>query len=128
MVPDANCAHDAIVAQDAIGQDTIGHGLSDSAGEMNVFTDKINDLTVEDEAREGLVPGPRPTRRLSDKILVAFHQACDTAELDVADQLLRVLEFMTNRKPTYGDGNRRRNMESLVAAYERLWHLRHPRR
>ena len=95
---------------------------------MSVFTDKINGNAVEDDSRDGLVPGSRPTRRLSDKILVAFHQACDTTELDVAEQLLRVLEFMMNRRPTYGDGNRRRNMESLVAAYERLWHLRHPAR
>ncbi len=103
-------------------------GLATSASEMSVFTEKISGTAVEDEVREGPAPGLRPTRRLSDKILVAFHQACDTAELEVAEQLLRVLEFMMNRRPTYGDGNRRRNMESLVAAYERLWHLRHPAR
>lgn len=69
---------------------------------------------------------PRHTRRLPDKVLVAFHHACDTADLEVADQLVRVLEIMITRRPATGDGNRRRSMESLVAAHERLWHLRHP--
>ncbi len=68
---------------------------------------------------------PRYSRRLSDKILIAFHHACDQADFDVADQLLRVLENMLTRRPVSVDGNRRRSMESLVAAHERLWHLRH---
>lgn len=69
---------------------------------------------------------PRHTRRLPDKVLVAFHHACDTMDLEVAEQLLRVLELMLTRRPTSVETNRRRSMESLVAAYERLWHLRHP--
>jgi hypothetical protein len=68
----------------------------------------------------------RHSRRLSDKILLAFHQACDQADYEVAEQLLRVLEVMLSRRPTAPDTNRRRSMESLVAAHERLWHLRHP--
>ena len=69
---------------------------------------------------------PRYTRRLSDKILNAFHHACDQADFEVADQLLHILEMMLTRRPLTPDGTRRRNMESLVAAHERLWHLRHP--
>ncbi len=69
---------------------------------------------------------PRYSRRLSDKILIGFHQACDQRDLEVAEQLLQVLEMMLARRPTSPDGGRRRNMESLVAAHERLWHLRHP--
>lgn len=70
---------------------------------------------------------PRYSRRLSDKILIAFHHACDQGDFDVAQQLLHILEMMLTRKPAPVDGgNRRKNMESLVAAYERLWHLRHP--
>ncbi len=68
---------------------------------------------------------PRYSRRLSDKILIAFHGACDQADFDVADQLLRVLEMMLTRRTVTPDGSRRRSMESLVAAHERLWHLRH---
>ena len=69
---------------------------------------------------------PRYSRRLSDKILIAFHQACDQADYDIAEQLLHILETMLKRRPTAPDGNRRRTMESLVAAHERLWHLKHP--
>eukprot|EP01037_Dinobryon_pediforme_P010940 gene10940-11023_t len=67
---------------------------------------------------------PRYSRRLSDKILIAFHHACDQADFEIAEQLLRVLENLLNRRPVNPDANRRRSMETLVAAYERLWHLR----
>ncbi len=97
---------------------------------MAVFTDRmVEEQEVEEGGRDVALPAtPRHTRRLSDKILVAFHQACDTGELDVAEQLLVILEKMMGRRPTANEGNRRRNMESLVAAFERLWHLRHPER
>jgi hypothetical protein len=68
----------------------------------------------------------RQGRRLSDKILIAFHQACDQGDFEIADQLLRVLEMMLTRRSVTPDNNRRRNIETLVAAHERLWHLRHP--
>jgi hypothetical protein len=81
----------------------------------------------EDTGREtGSVAAPRYSRRLSDKILIAFHHACDQADFEVAEQLLHILEMMLTRRPLTPDGTRRRNMESLVAAHERLWHLRHP--
>ena len=69
---------------------------------------------------------PRHSRRLSDKILIAFHHACDQTDFDVAEQLLAVLESMLRQRPMTPDANRRRSMDSLVAAYERLWYLRHP--
>ena len=69
---------------------------------------------------------PRYSRRLSDKVLIAFHHACDQSDFEVAEQLLHILEMMLTRRPLTPDGTRRRNMESLVAAHERLWHLRHP--
>ncbi len=69
----------------------------------------------------------RYTRRLSDKILIAFHQACDGGELDVAGELLRVCVVVLNR-PAHPGRDRRRNVETLVAAYERLWLLRNPDR
>lgn len=80
----------------------------------------------EGRVRDGVPGVPRYTRRLSDKILIAFHHACDQADFEVAEQLLQVLEMMVTRRPLSPDGTRRRNMESLVAAHERLWHLRHP--
>jgi hypothetical protein len=82
---------------------------------------------TEEIGREaGQVTTPRYSRRLSDKILIAFHQACDQADYEIAEQLLHILETMLKRRPTVPDGNRRRTMESLVAAHERLWHLKHP--
>ncbi len=75
----------------------------------------------------GPVVPQRYSRRLSDKILIAFHQACDQGDFDVAEQLLRTMETMLMRRPLAPEGgNRRRSMEGLVAAYERLWYLRHP--
>ena len=91
----------------------------------------MSDLSDRDDGttRDGTGTGPaipRHTRRLSDKVLVAFHHACDTADLEVAEQLLSILEMMLSRRTPNPDSNRRRSIESLVAAYERLWHLRHP--
>ncbi|MDB5371721.1 MAG: hypothetical protein JWP04_363 [Belnapia sp.] len=87
-----------------------------------------DDDTDQDDARESGrgTTAPRHSRRLSDKILIAFHHACDQGDYEVAEQLLRILEMMLTRRPVSPDTNRRRNMESLVAAHERLWHLRHP--
>ena len=83
--------------------------------------------TEEDTGREtGGAITPRYSWRLSDKILIAFHHACDQADFEVAEQLLHLLEMMLTRRPLTPDGTRRRNMESLIAAHERLWHLRHP--
>ena len=84
--------------------------------------------TEQDGARGAARAGgaPRHSRRLSDKILIAFHHACDQGDYEVAEQLLRILEMMLTRRPVSPDTNRRRNMESLVAAHERLWYLRHP--
>jgi hypothetical protein len=70
-------------------------------------------------------PLRRHTRRLEDKLLVAFHHSCDVADIEVARHVLQILELMLSRKPSQPDPNRRRNMEGLVAAHERLWNLRH---
>ena len=94
--------------------------MSDGSGEAGGPTRQ------DESGRESPSGLPRHTRRLPDKVLVAFHHACDTADLEVAEQLLRVLELMLTRRPASAETNRRRSMESLVAAYERLWHLRHP--
>ncbi len=69
---------------------------------------------------------PRYSRRLSDKILISFHHACDQADYEIAEQLLHILENMLTRRTVPPDANRRKSIESLVAAHERLWHLRHP--
>jgi hypothetical protein len=89
------------------------------------MAEEERDLPGRDAGR-GAAPQPRHTRRLSDKILIAFHHACDQGDFEVAEDLLRILEMMLTRRPISPDANRRKNMESLVAAHERLWLLRHP--
>ena len=87
-----------------------------------IFLEDSNDPTLVDSRGSF----PRHNRRLSDKLLLAFHQACDQQEDWVALQLLGILELIATRRPRQGDVNRRRSMETLVAAHERLWHIRHP--
>jgi hypothetical protein len=70
-------------------------------------------------------PKPQYTRRLSDKLLIAFHHACDQGDIYVAEELLGVMDFMTIRVSDVPAGRDRRFQEGLVAAHERLWHLRH---
>jgi hypothetical protein len=89
------------------------------------MSDEDREQAVREAGRSAGMP-PRHTRRLSDKILIAFHHACDQGDFEVAEELLRVLEMMLTRRPVSPDANRRKNMESLVAAHERLWLLRHP--
>jgi hypothetical protein len=83
----------------------------------------MDSAPIDDAPSEG---APRYTRRLSDKILIAFHQACDQGDFEVAERLLQLFEMMSARRPLTPSGNRRRNLETLVAAHERLWYLRHP--
>ena len=80
---------------------------------------------MDDSAGSGAEP-PR-TRRLSDKILLAFEQACDQGNLDAAAALLQVAEdvIITGRPAPPGQ-DRRRALQSLIAAHERLWSLHHP--
>ncbi len=79
-----------------------------------------------DNATRTSAGAPRYSRRLSDKILLAFHHACDQGDYEIAEKLLHILEGMVTRRTVPPDANRRKTIESLVAAHERLWHLRHP--
>ena len=66
---------------------------------------------VQDDRMTATVP--RYTRRLSDKILVAFHHACDQGDFEVAERLLKVAE-MTIASPRLSQGGteRRRDKEN----------------
>ena len=86
-----------------------------------------NGIADQDLAPErGTAGAARHTRRLSDKILIAFHHACDQSDFEVANDLLVILEKMLKRPSVGSDTNRRKSIESLIAAHERLWMLRHP--
>ncbi|MDE1905230.1 MAG: hypothetical protein KGH75_02105 [Rhodospirillales bacterium] len=91
---------------------------------MAGLTTPEEDTEVSGSRTQGTAP--RYSRRLSDKILLAFHHACDQGDYEIAEQLLRILESMLTRRTVPPDANRRKSIESLVAAHERLWHLRHP--
>jgi hypothetical protein len=68
---------------------------------------------------------PRNNRRLSDKILLAFHQACDQHNFPVALELVHILETMVSATPRSRGIDFRKSVNLVVAAHERLWHIRH---
>jgi hypothetical protein len=53
-------------------------------------------------------PEQRYTRRLTDKVLIAYHQACDQQDMKVARHLLDVLNLVITRTPTLPAGDERR--------------------
>lgn len=65
-------------------------------------------------------------KRLSERVLTAFNQACNQHEIAVAWDLLDVLQCLERRQPTLSFVEQRRAREELVAAHERLWPLRFP--
>ncbi len=65
----------------------------------------------------------RYSRRLSDKINAAFDHACEEGELEVAAELLETLEIVLLRTAPKAD-RREVIVAPLLAAHERLWHLR----
>ena len=67
---------------------------------------------------------PRQQRQLPERILAAAHQACDIGELETAARLLSVLDMMLVQAAGPPATPQRRVVTGMVAAYERLWHLR----
>jgi hypothetical protein len=65
-----------------------------------------------------------PARRLSDKILAAFDQACERRELDVAELLVKALEATLTRAGGKGNVDQRHELGPVVEAYARLQRLR----
>ena len=67
----------------------------------------------------------KSARSMPDKILVAFHHACDSRDFEVAARLLVSAEAALTSNDSLQPLKRRRAMEGLVAAHERLWVLTH---
>jgi len=63
-------------------------------------------------------------RRLSDKLLIAFDQACDQKLVDVAELLLRALEMTLTREGGPKNVDKRQDLGPVIAAYARLKELR----
>lgn len=61
-----------------------------------------------------------PQRRLSDKILSAFDQACERGELEVAELLVRALELTLTRTGGKGSVDHRVELGPVVETYARL--------
>lgn len=74
-----------------------------------------------------LRPGPHTAlqgqRRLSDKVRVAFHGACDEGAVEIAERLLDQMEELIHHPPILPTGVNRRQPENLVALCERLANL-----
>jgi hypothetical protein len=61
-------------------------------------------------------------RRLADKLLVAFNQACDQRELDAAELIVKALELVLTKD--LGETlDRRQSLGPVVEAYGRLKEL-----
>ncbi len=71
---------------------------------------------------EAPLPYPSST---SDKILAAFHAACDQSDMAIGTALLRILDTMAKQRPMPDDARKKRNMEQLAAAHIRRWDLVH---
>jgi hypothetical protein len=69
---------------------------------------------------------PASGRRLSDKILAAFDQACDRGELDVAALLVKALETTLTRTGGKGNVDQRQELGPVIEAYAKLQRLRGP--
>jgi hypothetical protein len=65
-----------------------------------------------------------PQRRLSDKILSAFDQACERGELDVAEMLVRALELTLTRAGGKDSVDERLELGPVVETYARLKQMR----
>jgi hypothetical protein len=63
-------------------------------------------------------------RRLSDKILIAFHHACDIGALSTAEELLGTLTRVVGLSALNETPDRRKVSEALADANYRLWDLK----
>ena len=63
---------------------------------------------------------PIHTRRLSDKILWAFDQAIQWERAEVAAYLIQALELALTREGGANKVDRRKDMERVIEAYNRL--------
>jgi hypothetical protein len=64
----------------------------------------------------------RFTRRLSDKVLMAFEQACHENDSEAARDLLAIYEGLVRAKSASHE--RRKSIDLLVSAHEQLWRIR----
>jgi hypothetical protein len=61
-----------------------------------------------------------PMRRLSDKVLAAFDQACDMGDAEIAEMLLRALELILTKQGGADSDDKRSDLGAVMEAYGRL--------
>jgi hypothetical protein len=82
----------------------------------------IVDAAVPRVENEGRTEAPA-TDQLLDWIVIAFNQACDQNDLDIAGRLLKLLELLAERRAPDLKGDRSRYVETISGAYVRLTRL-----
>lgn len=65
-----------------------------------------------------------PLRRLSDKILAAFNQACEQRKSEVAELLVRALDLTLTAQGGDSKKDLRNELGQVAEAYDRLRTLR----
>jgi hypothetical protein len=70
------------------------------------------------------MPVSETLRRLSDKILAAFNQACEQKQVDTAEHLLRALELSLTRYGGQNASDKRSDLGPVVEAFGKLETLR----
>jgi hypothetical protein len=63
-------------------------------------------------------------RRLSDKVLAAFNQACDMGDPEVAEMLLRTLELILTKQGGADSADKRGDLGAVMEAYGRLLQIK----
>jgi hypothetical protein len=63
-------------------------------------------------------------RRLSDKLLAAFDQACEQGQVEVAELVLKAIELILTEEAGPGERERRTHLGPVVEAFGRLKALR----
>jgi hypothetical protein len=63
-------------------------------------------------------------RRLSDKLLAAFDQACEQGRIEVAELVLKAIEIVLTEEAPPVERERRMHLGPVVEAYGRLKALR----
>jgi hypothetical protein len=67
---------------------------------------------------------PPYSRRLSDKILMAFNQACEQRATEVASLLIQALELALTREGGPGKIDNRKDLEAVFEAFDKLKSVR----
>jgi hypothetical protein len=80
----------------------------------------------DNQGTTGFIQKTADTRRLTNKLSVAFDRACSEDDLDVVWRLLRVMETLSRRpQPAILRRDHSAATLQLVDAHERLWEMRH---